>query len=238
MLLTLLQPADKLLDSSRLIASRLERGNELERLLLRHKTTHCTRNEVVVQWPTLRMDHLPSSSEAAKDENFQEARFFLWSQRQNISLENMSLTPGQYLLLQRLRMNNLVPGLGGKKHHEDNGIVHLYAEGYVRVDESKDEYYCLADWQSPAILEIVEFSKKRIEKLYERLTTEQKISIVRYAFALRYEGLIDEYNDRFRNGMRYIDISQRLAKLPESYEHHMQELQRVKTQTLLYPDEE
>jgi len=161
-------------------------------------------------------EKLPETIEPClEDPDFLTAREYLFNAITNMNPEDLDgLLTIDWLLFEHATSKNFNIGVS----NEDTGELDCGLEGYVRNAWEESELPILA--RSPAKTFYSEFciGIERTHVLIEELPPEQRRAVYRYAYALRLEGLNEEY---YRNAHRKrptFKLQLEIEALHESYQ--------------------
>lgn len=123
---------------------------------------------------------------------------------------------------------HVLPFLGTSHSKEQNGITGVYLEGYREIDEQGKKSYALRGIKENFV--VVQVPTSVSQSVYRSLERALQTTWMRYAYALRYEGLGERYARMLATGRGdALKMQQRIYDLEDAYRRTMKALLSTKT---------
>lgn len=119
--------------------------------------------------------------------------------------------------------NHVIPGLGITREREEKGDLRIFIEGYMQQGDGGQLEFATTGDEISAIAINVPNSVSRT--VYRSLEHECQVLWMKYAYALRKEGLSEKYMRMMRTGKgNALMIQDRIYKLEDAYARQIEEL--------------
>jgi len=119
--------------------------------------------------------------------------------------------------------DHIIPGLGITTEREEKGDLRIFIEGYMQQDDAGRLEFATTGEPISGIAINVPYSISR--SVYRSLEHECQVLWMKYAYALRKEGLSERYMRMMRTGRgNAMMIQDRIYKLEDAYARQIEEL--------------
>lgn len=177
------------------------------------------------------MTDFPDSNECRRSEDFaalQTAVYGRLRSRPDRERTLYEVPETDLSFLDSFEPGHVLPFLGTSREKERAGIVGVYLEGYRKIDDHGKKTYALRGIEENFVVVPVPTSVS--QSVYRSLERELQTTWMRYAYALRYEGLGERYAQILATGKgNALKMQQRIYDLEDAYRRTMKGLLSTKT---------